>query len=227
VRELVLLELSTGFDDALDLFRPGGLVQGRDKAGQGKDQHEPEGQEKELPRGQTVHHQERKPELRVEHQDVAVEEQRVSGPEGEEHGQPPEVGGEDAGAPCVGALQLHREAEAEQDGEQCPRLRLEKDAHDPERQLVGRGVPGDRVGAEAVHVHQQHAEQSEAADYIDLDDARGRGNRPSALSTQRLESGGPERRINPSRLLIDIPILPPGSASRAREKLREGLSISL
>jgi hypothetical protein len=85
----------------------------------------------------------------------------------------------------VGALQLHREAEAEQHGEQSPRLRLEENAHDRERELVGRQVPGDRVGAEAVHVHQQHAEQSEAADYINLDDARGRGNRFSGSSTQR------------------------------------------
>ncbi len=60
-----------------------------------------------------MHHEEPEPELCVEHQNVAVEEQRVGGAEGKEHGQPPEVGGEDAEAPRVGALQLHREAEAE------------------------------------------------------------------------------------------------------------------
>ena len=47
-------------------------VQGRDKAGQGKDQHEPDGQEKEPPRGQTANDEEPEPELGVKHQDVAV-----------------------------------------------------------------------------------------------------------------------------------------------------------
>ena len=53
--------------------------------------------------------------------------------------------------------------------------------------------------AEAVHVHQQHAEQSEAADYINLDDARGRGNRFSFPSTQRsiLAKGGHEWQFDP------------------------------
>jgi len=168
---LLPLKLSTGFADGLDLFRTGGPVIARGEAGQGKDQQEPEGQEKEPSRGQTAHHEEPEPELRVQHQDVAIVEQRVSGPESEEHSQPPEVEGKNSEAPCVGALQLHRETEAEQDGEQGPRLRLEKDTHDRERQPVGGEVPGDRVGAEAVHIHQQHAEQGKAAHDINFDDA--------------------------------------------------------
>ena len=130
---------SPGFGDALDLFHPGGSARGRGESGQRKDQHEPDGEDKEPPRGQAAHHEEPEPELRVEHQDVAVVEQRVGGAEGKEHGQPPEeVGGEDAEALCLGALQLQREAEAEQHGEQSPRLQLEEDAHERERQLVDR-----------------------------------------------------------------------------------------
>ena len=44
---------------------PARLVRGRGEAGQGKDQHEPDGQEKERPRGQTANDEEREPELRV------------------------------------------------------------------------------------------------------------------------------------------------------------------
>ena len=94
--------------------------QGRGEADQGENEHEPDREDQEPPRRQSTYDEEPEPELRVEHQDVAVVEQGVNCANDEEHCQPSEVGGGDAEAPCVGALQLHREAEAEQHGEQSP-----------------------------------------------------------------------------------------------------------
>ena len=184
VGALVLLELSPRLGHGLDLLLFGGSDLGGDETGHREDQQEAEGEEQEPPRGQAAHQEEPEPELGVEHEDVAVIEQRVYGAEGEERRHPPEVEREDGDASLFRAQELQREPEAEQNGEQGPRLGLAEDAHEGEGQPVDGGVPGDRVGAEAIHVHQQHAEQGEAADHVDLDDARLRGHRPRDRLTQ-------------------------------------------
>ncbi len=80
-----------------ELIRPGRAFVGSEVR-HGEDREEPDGEGQEDARGQAAHQEEPEPELGVEHQDVAVEEQRMSGAQGEEHGQPPEVSGEDGAA---------------------------------------------------------------------------------------------------------------------------------
>jgi hypothetical protein len=98
------LESSSSSVDAPNPFRHGGSIQGRGQADRWKDQHEPGGEEKEPPRGKAANEEEPQPEFRIEHQDVSVVEQRMSGPEGKEHSKSPEVVAEKAGSPRLGAL---------------------------------------------------------------------------------------------------------------------------
>ena len=97
VRAPGLREVRSG---SADLIRSGGPFVGVE-ADERKDQQERGGEEEKAARGQPADHEEPEPELRVEHQDVAVEEQRMSGSQSKEHGQPTKVGGETGASLCA------------------------------------------------------------------------------------------------------------------------------
>ncbi len=84
------------------------------------------------------------------------------------------------GAGCAPGSCLQREAGAEQEGEHRIEFLLRKRGHEQQRQLVGasqrpgRGVAVQRVAVhERPHVHQQNAEDGEAAQCVDAARARG------------------------------------------------------
>jgi hypothetical protein len=98
-----------------------------------------------------------------------------------EHEQPPQVGGAKFAAALFGAVELHDQADAEQQGEKRDELQLREDAHEHPRQALAQRFIGQqrrlhRYGhdiSEEGDVDKEDAQDRHAAQHIQRDDAFG------------------------------------------------------